>query len=430
MTGFGLPPAERCDLEPAERGDCVRLPNAPAAKEKSREETLSEFAFLLEASLESAPIAEASGHAATATSLPVAAQFRERARESVRTAVKAAKPFDNGPKRLSIRKSYTETDAAADNAEPARAVGAACVPRQESGVAEETTTGRSRRRKLKATALVLVSAGLIGAIIVLKGGALSLSRESRVIAEAGTGRGAESQRAIWTFSRQTYDQADVCKSRLLDAIATLTEGTNSLTSIPRGKSPMQSAINEAVEAPVALNEAGSLPMTGGAQSAEVEGDSYKLKSVDLGAQSVLAGAPQPATGAPVTASATKSPVGTEDGTSSTLSTPVAAPPPPSQSPDQSLDRATSPQPNGTPIVPAPSAANTPEGLPEGEASKPAIKRAPKPTQNAVGTALSTKPADKSSDRVEVAKRHFGPHHATTARHAPEDTPSQPMPALY
>ena len=177
MSSFGLPPAER--------GDCVHLPNAPAVKQKSREEMLSEFAYLLEASLESAPIAEATGHAATATSLPVAARFRERALGSVRTVVEATKPFDNGPKPLSTRTSYTETDAAAADAEPTWAVGAACVPRQKSGVAEEMTTGRSRRRKLRATALVLVSAGSIGAIIVLQGGALSLSKESRVIAEAG-----------------------------------------------------------------------------------------------------------------------------------------------------------------------------------------------------------------------------------------------------
>jgi hypothetical protein len=135
MSSFGLPPAERSDLELAERGDCVHLPpNAPAVKQKSRDEMLSEFAYLLEASLESAPIAKATGCVATAPSLPVAARFRERARESVRTAVEATKPFDNGPKRLSTRTSYTETDAAAADAEPTWAVGAACVPRQKSGV--------------------------------------------------------------------------------------------------------------------------------------------------------------------------------------------------------------------------------------------------------------------------------------------------------
>jgi len=427
MNGFGLPPAERSDPEPAERGDCVHPPNAVAAKQMSREEVLSEFAFLLEASLVSSPIAEASARAATARGLPVAARFCERAPGPVRTAAEATRPCDSGRKQPPTKTNYNETDTAALNAalnaESTRAVGTACA--REPGVAEETTIGRPHGWKLRATALVLVSAGLIGAIIVLKGGAPGLPKESLVIAEAGTSLSAEAQRAIWKYSRQTYGQAEIYKSRLLGAIATLTEGSNPLTGILRGKSRMQSASNEAVAAPVALSGAGSLPMTGGAQSAQVEPDSYELNSVNLGAESVLAGAPEPAVRAPATTSATQSPVGTEAGTSSMLSTSVAAPPP-----DHSLDRETSPRPNGAPIVPVSSAADTNEGSSAGVAPKPAIKRAPKATQNAVGTALSTKPAGKSLDGVEVAKRHSRAHHAATARHAPEETPSQPMPALY
>jgi len=427
MNGFGLPPAERSDPEPAERGDCVHRPNAVAARQMSREEVLSEFASLLEASLVSSPIAEAPARAATARSLPVAARFWERAPEPVRTAAEATRPFDNGGKQPPTKTNYNETDTAALSAESTLAVGTTCA--REPGEAEETTIGRPHGWKLRATALVLVSAGLIGAIIVLKGGAPDLPKESLVIAEAGTS--LEAQSAIWKYSRQTYDQAEIYKARLLGAIATMTEGSNPLTGILRGKSRMQSANNEAVAAPVELSGAGSLPMTGGAQSAPVEADSYELKSVNLGAGSVLAGAPEPAVRAPATASATQSPVGTEAGKSSMLSTPVAAPPP-----DHSLHRETSPRPNGAPIAPVSSAADTSEGLSAGEAPKPAIKRAPKSTQNAVGTALSTKPAGKSLDGVEVAKRHSRAHHTATARHAPEETPtpeetpSQPMPALY
>ena len=419
MSSFGLPPAAPSDPEPAERGDRVHPPNALAGKQRSREEVLSEFAYLLEASL------EASTPAVTARSLSVAARFRERAPEPVRTAAEATRPFDKGRKQPSLKTNYEETETAAVNVESTWAVGTARVPRQEPDVAEEMTIGRSHGWKLRATALVLVSAGLIGAIIVLKGGAPGLPKESLVIAEAGTSLSAEAQKAIWKYSRQTYGQAEIYKSRLLGAIATLTEGSNPLTGILRGKSRMQSANNEAVAAPVALSGAGSLPMTGGAQSSQVEPDSYELKSVNLGAGSVVAGAPEPAVRAPATASATQSPVGTEAGTSSMLSTSVAAPPP-----DHSQDRETSPRPNGAPIVPVSSAADTNEGSSAGVAPKPAIKRAPKATQNAVGTALSTKPAGKSLDGVEVAKRHSRAHHAATARHAPEETPSQPMPALY
>src|SRR5271166_4001600 len=403
MNGFGLPPAERSDPEPAERGDCVHRPNAVAARQMSREEVLSEFASLLEASLVSSPIAEAPARAATARSLPVAARFWERAPEPVRTAAEATRPFDNGGKQPPTKTNYNETDTAALSAESTRAVGTTYA--REPGEAEETTIGRPHGWKLRATALVLLSAGLIGAIIVLKGGAPGLAKESLVIAEAGTTLSAEAQSAIWKYSRQTYGQAENYKSRLLGAIATMTEGSNPLTGIPRGKSRMQS--------------------TGGAQSSQVEPDSYELKSVNLGAGSVVAGAPEPAVRAPATASATQSPVGTEAGTSSMLSTSVAAPPP-----DHSQDRETSPRPNGAPIVPVSSAADTNEGSSAGVAPKPAIKRAPKATQTAVGTALSTKPAGKSLDGVEVAKRHSRAHHAATARDAPEETPSQPMPALY
>ena len=429
MNGFGLPPAERSDPEPAERADCVHPPNAVAARQMSREEVLSEFAFLLEASLVSSPIAEAPARAATARSLPVAARFWERAPEPVRTAAEATRPFDNGGKQPPTKTNYNETDTAALSAESTRAVGTTYA--REPGEAEETTIGRPHGWKLRATALVLLSAGLIGAIIVLKGGAPGLAKESLVIAEAGTTLSAEAQSAIWKYSRQTYGQAENYKSRLLGAIATMTEGSNPLTGIPRGKSRMQSTSDEAVAAPVALSGARSLPMTGGAQSSQVEPDSYELKSVNLGAGSVVAGAPEPAVRAPATASATQSPVGTEAGTSSMLSTSVAAPPP-----DHSQDRETSPRPNGAPIVPVSSAADTNEGSSAGVAPKPAIKRAPKATQNAVGTALSTKPAGKSLDGVEVAKRHSRARHTATARHAPEETPtpeetpSQPMPALY
>src|SRR5271166_4190430 len=302
MNGFGLPPAERSDPEPAERGDCVHRPNAVAARQMSREEVLSEFASLLEASLVSSPIAEAPARAATARSLPVAARFWERAPEPVRTAAEATRPFDNGGKQPPTKTNYNETDTAALSAESTRAVGTTYA--REPGEAEETTIGRPHGWKLRATALVLLSAGLIGAIIVLKGGAPGLAKESLVIAEAGTTLSAEAQSAIWKYSRQTYGQAENYKSRLLGAIATMTEGSNPLTGIPRGKSRMQS--------------------TGGAQSSQVEPDSYELKSVNLGAGSVVAGAPEPAVRAPATASATQSPVGTEAGTSSMLSTSVAA----------------------------------------------------------------------------------------------------------
>ena len=154
---------------------------------------------------------------------------------------------------------------------------------------------------------------------------------------------------------------------------------------------MQSAINEAVGSPVALN-AGWPPVTGGPQSAEVESDSHKPKSVDLGAQSVLARAPEPAAGAPVTASPAQFTVGIPDGTSSTL-TPVAASP--SQSPDRSLDRATSPPPNGTPIVPGSSAAI--QGLSATYAPKPATEREPEPPAPAQTTASSAQSPVATTD---------------------------------
>src|SRR5208337_5527206 len=153
MSSFGLPPAAPSDPEPAERGDRVHPPNALAGKQRSREEVLSEFAYLLEASL------EASTPAVTARSLPVAARFWERAPEPVRTAAEATRPFDNGGKQPPTKTNYNETDTAALSAESTRAVGTTYA--REPGEAEETTIGRPHGWKLRATALVLVSAGLI-----------------------------------------------------------------------------------------------------------------------------------------------------------------------------------------------------------------------------------------------------------------------------
>ena len=365
MSSFGLPPAERSDPEPDERGDSALTPKAAAAKQMSREEVLSEFAFLLEASLMSSPIAGAPARAATARGFPVAVQFSESTPEPVRTAAEATRPFDKGRKQPSAKTNYNETDTAALNAVSTLAVGTACA--REPGVAEETTVGGPHGWKLRATALLLVSAGLIGGIVVLKGDAPGLRKESLVISEAGTRLSAEAQKVIWQYSRQSYGQAEIYKSRLLDAIATLTKGSNPLTDIPLGKSVMWSAGGKGAGAPVALS--------GG-----------ELKSVDSGAESVLAGAPEPAP-----PRSTQSPVGT----STTLST--AAEAPPSQSPDNSVDRASSPhnaldratsaRPNRTPIVPVSSAAD--QGLSASEAPKPAIKPEPTPEPAAHGQATAS-----------------------------------------
>ena len=214
-----------------------------------------------------------------------------------------------------------------------------------------------------------MSAGLVGAIVVLMAGPPGLRKDSLVIADAGIRFGA-------------------------DAIAALTKGSNSLTNSPRESSRMQSASGEAVVAPVALRGLES-PATGNSGSAQVKADNFELKSVDLGAERVLAGAPEPAAPAHAMASPARFTVGIADGTSSTLTTPVAAPP--SQSSDRSLDRATSPPPNGTPIAPVSSAAT--QGLPATEAPKPATERDPEPAapaqaiassaQSPVGTADAT-----------------------------------------
>jgi hypothetical protein len=410
MTGFGLPPAERNDPKPPERGVCVDPPNAVDAKEMSREEELSEFAFLLEASLLSSPIAEASAPSAT-----VAARLGERAPESVPAAAEGTRPFDNGRKQPSTKTKYNETDTVAPDAKSMRRVGTARVRR--TGRAEKTVIGLSRDWTLRTTALVLLSAGLIGVMVLFPGGALSLFRESLFIADAGTSLIAETQRTIGKYSRQTYGQAEIYKSRLLDTVGAVT-GTNPLTSMLRGKSRVRSASNEAVETPPELSGAGSLPITIGAQSAQFDA---ALKSVNLRAESALAVAPQPAVRAPATASATQSPVGTEDGALSILSSPIAVPPP-----DHSPDLKTSPQPYDAaiaPVSPAVDTADTNEGSYAGEAPKPAIERARKPTQSGVGTALSTKPA------ADAAKRHSSARHAAAVHHAPEETTSRPMPSL-
>ena len=146
---------------------------------------------------------------------------------------------------------------------------------------------------------------------------------------------------------------------------------------------MQSGSDEAVGAPVALRGLAS-PATGNSRSAQVKADNFELKSVDLGAERVLAGAPEPAAPAHAMASPARFTVGIADGTSSTLTTPVAAAP--SQSSDRSLDRATSPPPDGTPIAPVSSAAT--QGLPATEAPKPATEREPEPAAPAQATASS------------------------------------------
>ena len=122
-----------------------------------------------------------------------------------------------------------------------------------------------------------MSAGLIGAIVVLMAGAPGLRKESPVIAEAGIRFSAEAQKVIWQYSRQSYGQAEIYKSRLLDAIATLTKGSNPLTDTPRESSLMWSASGEAVGAPVALSGLAS-PVTGDLRSAQVKADNFELKS--------------------------------------------------------------------------------------------------------------------------------------------------------
>jgi hypothetical protein len=409
MTGFGLPPTERNDPKPPERGDCVRPPNAVDAKQMSREEELSEFAFLLEASLLSSPIGEASALSAT-----VAARGGERTPEPVPTAAEGSRPFDNGRKQPLTKTKYNETDTVAPDAKSMRRVGPARVRRTGKAV-----IGLSRDWTRRTTALVLVSAGLIGVMVVFPGGALSLFRESLFIADAGTiSLIAETQRTIGEYSRQIYGQAETYKSRLLDTVETVPD-TNPLTSMLPGKSRVQSASNEAAETPTGLSGAGSLPIKSGGQSAQFDAE---LKSVNLRAESALAVAPQPAVRAPATASATQSPIGAEDGALSILSSPIAVP-----APDHSPDLEGSPRPYGAAIVPLSPAvvkADTNEGSYPAEAPKPAIERARKPTQSGVGTALSTKPA------ADAAKRHSSARHAAAVHHAPEETTSGPMPSLY
>ena len=87
----------------------------------SREEVLSEFAFPLEASPMSSPIAGAPARAATARGLPVAARFSESTPEPVRTAAEATRPFDHGRKQPSAKTNYNGTDTAALNAKSTRA---------------------------------------------------------------------------------------------------------------------------------------------------------------------------------------------------------------------------------------------------------------------------------------------------------------------
>ena len=175
MSSFGLPPSERRDPEPVERDDCERAPKVVAAKQMSPEEMLSEFAFPPGASLAPSPIAGVSARAATGRGLPVAARFSERTPEPVQTAAEATKPFDNGRKQPSPKTNYNETDTAAFNTKSTRAIGTSCG--REPGVTKETTISRPHGMKLRAAALVLVSAGLIGAIIVLKAGAPGLRKE-------------------------------------------------------------------------------------------------------------------------------------------------------------------------------------------------------------------------------------------------------------
>ena len=350
------PPAKQRPADDLERGGRERAPSAIAAKQVSREE----FAFPLKAAPAPSPIAEVPARAATATRLPVAEQLSER---PVRTAVGGTRPFDHGRKQPpSTKTNYNGADTSRT-----RGLGAARAP--ASRVAGRTTASRPDRRKFRATALMAMSAGLVGAIVVLMAGAPGLRKDSLVIADAGIRFGA-------------------------DAVAALTKGSNSRTDLPRESSPMQSASGEAVVAPVALRGLAS-PATGDSGSAQVKADNFELKSVDLGAERVLAGAPEPAAPAHAMASPARFTVGIADGPSSTLTTPVAAAP--SQSSDRSLDRATSPPPDGTPIAPVSSAAT--QGLPATEAPKPATERDPEPAapaqaiassaQSPVGTADAT-----------------------------------------
>jgi hypothetical protein len=251
-------------------------------------------------------------------------------------------------------------------------------------------------------------------MVVFPGGVLGLFRESLFIADAGTSLIAETQTTIGKYSRQTYGEAEIYKSRLLDTLGAVTD-TNPLTSMLRGKIRVQSASNEAVETPSGLSGAGSLPIKSGAESAQFDA---ALKSVNLRTESALAVAPQPTVRAPATASAAQSHVGTEAGTLSILSTSVAMPPP---------DRETSPRPYGAtiaPVSPAADTADTNEGSYTGEVPKPAIERARKPTQSGVETSPSTKPTG------DAAKRHSSARHPAAVHHAPEETTSRPMPSLY
>ena len=346
--------AEPIAKDKLERGGRERTPIAVAARQMSREEKPSEFAFPVKASPAPSPIAEVSARAATATRLPLAAQFSER---PLRTAAEAARPFDHGRKQPPTKTNSNRTDTAAFNAKSTRGLGAARAP--ASRVAGRTTANRPDRRKFRATALMVMSAGLVGAIVVLMAGPPGLRNDSLVIADAGIRFGA-------------------------DAIATLTKGSNSLADSPRDSSRMQSASGEAVGAPVALRGLASA-VTRDSRSAQVKADNFELK-IDLGAESALAGPPEPAAPAHAMASPARFTVEIAAGTSSTL-TPVAAPP--SQSPDRSVDRAISPPPNGTPIAPVSSAAT--QGLTATEAPKPASGREPEPAAPAQATASPQSP---------------------------------------
>ena len=370
------PPAQESPADDLEPRDRERPPIAIAARQMRREEKLPEFALPLKASPVSAPITEASARAAAATRLPGSARFSER---PVRTAVGTTRPFDYGP-------NYNGTETAAFNAKSTRALGAARAPAPV--VAGRTTASRPDRRKFRATALMLMSAGLIGAIVVLMAGAPGLRKDSPIIAEGGIRFGAEAQKAIWQYSRQSYTQAEIYKSRLVDAIATLTKGSNSLTDPPRESSRMQSGSDEAVGAPVALRGLES-PVTDDSRSAQVKTDTFEVK-IDLGAESVLAGPPEPATPANAMASPALFTVGIAAGTSSTL-TPVPAPP--SQSPDLSLYRATSPGPDRTPIA----SIIADQGLSATEPTKPATEREPEPAASAQATAGPVQSAVGTAD---------------------------------
>ena len=237
---------------------------------------------------------------------------------------------------------------------------------------------------------MLMSAGLVGAIVVLIAGPPGLRKTLLSLLKREFASALRRERAIWQYSRQSYSQAEIYKSRLVDAIATLTKGSNSLTDPPRESSRMQSASDEAVGAPVALRGLGS-PVTGDLRSAQVKADNFELK-IDLGAESVLAGPPEPAAPAHAMASPARFTVEIAAGTSSTL-TPI-------RRPHRNLlivilDRATSPPPNGTPIVPASSAAI--QGLPATEAPKPATEREPEPAAPAQATASPVQSAVGTAD---------------------------------